>query len=75
MKTALDDLMRDRTTFIIAHRLSTIREADLVIFLDHGRIAEMGGYEELVASGGRFAKLLEASGFSSRKDAAIQVAA
>jgi ATP-binding cassette subfamily B protein len=65
VKTALDDLTRDRTTFIIAHRLSTIREADLVIFLDHGRIAEMGGYEELAASGGRFAKLLEAGGNSS----------
>lgn len=75
VKTALDDLTRDRTTFIIAHRLSTIREADLVIFLDHGRIAEMGGYEELASSGGRFAKLLEASGSSSEKDAAIQVAA
>jgi ATP-binding cassette subfamily B protein len=62
VKTALDDLTRDRTTFIIAHRLSTIREADLVIFLDHGRIAEMGSYDELAASSGRFAKLLEAGG-------------
>lgn len=75
VKTALDDLTRDRTTFIIAHRLSTIREADLVIFLDHGRIAEMGGYEELAAKGGRFAKLLEASGSSAGKDILDQIAA
>jgi ATP-binding cassette subfamily B protein len=60
VKTALDDLTRDRTTFIIAHRLSTIREADIVIFMDHGTIVEMGSYDELAAKGGRFAKLLEA---------------
>ena len=62
VKTAIDNLRKDRTTFIIAHRLSTVREADLVIFLDHGRIVEMGGFDELSHSNGRFAALLRASG-------------
>ena len=62
VKVAIDNLRRDRTTFIIAHRLSTVREADLVIFLDQGNIVEMGGFQELSQSNGRFAALLRASG-------------
>ncbi|MDQ0457395.1 glucan ABC transporter ATP-binding protein/ permease [Rhizobium paknamense] len=62
VKNAIDRLRRDRTTFIIAHRLSTVREADMVLFLDHGRIIEMGSYDELSAKGGRFAALLQTSG-------------
>lgn len=62
VKAAIDRLRKDRTTFIIAHRLSTVREADIVLFLDHGRIIEMGGYDQLSASGGRFASLLKTSG-------------
>ncbi len=62
VKVAIDNLRRDRTTFIIAHRLSTVREADLVIFLDEGRVVEMGGFQELSQSNGRFAALLRASG-------------
>ncbi|HCL65901.1 MAG TPA: glucan ABC transporter ATP-binding protein/ permease [Rhizobium sp.] len=62
VKAAIDRLRKDRTTFIIAHRLSTVREADLVLFLDHGRIVEMGGYDELSTRGGRFASLLKTSG-------------
>ncbi|MEN3148588.1 glucan ABC transporter ATP-binding protein/ permease [Neorhizobium sp. IRAMC:178] len=62
VKTAIDRLRENRTTFIIAHRLSTVRDANKVIFLENGRVAEMGSYEELSASGGRFASLLKASG-------------
>lgn len=62
VKEAIDRLRKDRTTFIIAHRLSTIRDADVVIFLDHGRIIEHGTYDELSALGGRFASLLKTSG-------------
>lgn len=62
VKAAIDRLRKDRTTFIIAHRLSTVREADQVLFLDHGRIVEKGGYEELSQMGGRFASLLQTSG-------------
>ncbi|WP_137129277.1 glucan ABC transporter ATP-binding protein/ permease [Rhizobium sp. FY34] len=62
VKEAIDRLRQNRTTFIIAHRLSTIRDADVVIFLDHGRIIEQGTYDELNALGGRFAALLKTSG-------------
>lgn len=62
VKQAIDRLRQNRTTFIIAHRLSTIREADLVIFLDHGAIVEMGNYDQLSSLGGRFTSLLRTSG-------------
>ena len=62
VKEAIDRLRKDRTTFIIAHRLTTVRDADLVVFLDKGRVVEMGGFAELSARNGRFASLLRAGG-------------
>ncbi|MDF0697550.1 glucan ABC transporter ATP-binding protein/ permease [Rhizobium sp. MC63] len=62
VKAAIDNLRENRTTFIIAHRLSTVREADMVLFLDNGRVAEQGSFDELSHSNGRFAALLRASG-------------
>ncbi|MEB2847533.1 glucan ABC transporter ATP-binding protein/ permease [Endobacterium cereale] len=62
VKVAIDRLRENRTTFIIAHRLSTVRDADKVIFLDQGRVAEMGSFDELSDKGGRFASLLKTSG-------------
>ncbi|EGE58489.1 beta-1,2-glucan ABC transporter, ATP-binding protein [Rhizobium etli CNPAF512] len=62
VKSAIDNLRENRTTFIIAHRLSTVREADMVLFLDDGRVAEQGSFDELSHSNGRFAALLRASG-------------
>ncbi|MEO5325824.1 glucan ABC transporter ATP-binding protein/ permease [Mesorhizobium sp. CC13] len=62
VKAAIDMLREGRTTFIIAHRLSTVRDADLVVFMDRGRIVEMGGFGELSARNGRFAALLRAGG-------------
>ena len=50
VKEAIDRLRQGRTTFIIAHRLTTVRDADLVVFLDNGRIVEMGGFAELSAT-------------------------
>ncbi|NKF32631.1 ATP-binding cassette domain-containing protein, partial [Pseudomonas sp. BGM005] len=47
VKAAIDNLRENRTTFIIAHRLSTVREADMVLFLDNGRVAEQGSFDEL----------------------------
>ncbi len=62
VKQAIDELRRDRTTFIIAHRLTTVRDADLVVFMDKGRVVEMGGFAELSLRNGRFASLLRAGG-------------
>ncbi|MGH7059866.1 MAG: ABC transporter ATP-binding protein, partial [Stellaceae bacterium] len=58
VRTALDALMRDRTTIVIAHRLSTVRDADLLAVLDRGRLAELGSHAELVAKGGLYARLI-----------------
>lgn len=68
VKAAIDNLRKNRTTFIIAHRLSTVREADMVLFLDHGQIAEMGSFQDLSQSNGRFAALLRASGILTDED-------
>jgi ATP-binding cassette subfamily B protein len=68
VKVAIDKLRQDRTTFIIAHRLSTVRDANTVIFLDGGRISEMGSYDELSRLGGRFASLLRTSGLLDDSD-------
>jgi ATP-binding cassette subfamily B protein len=66
VQQALDDLSRGRTTIAIAHRLSTIRDADQIIVLDGGRIAERGTHEELVAGGGRYAELLSGRAFAEQ---------
>src|SRR5690606_5221835 len=64
VKQAVDRLRRGRTTLIIAHRLSTVRNADMVIVMDGGRIAEIGPFAELAARGGRFSALLAAGGLT-----------
>ncbi len=58
VRTALHTLMRDRTTVVIAHRLSTIRDADKIVVLDQGRVAESGDHETLVAHAGIYARLV-----------------
>ncbi|WP_436739849.1 ABC transporter ATP-binding protein [Streptomyces sp. BBFR102] len=68
VQEAIDALCADRTTVTIAHRLSTVRDADQIVVLDHGRIAERGTHRTLLAQGGLYAALL-------RKDARPTAAA
>lgn len=57
IERGMDQLMKNRTTFVIAHRLSTVRNADLINVLEHGEIIEQGAHEELLAMGGRYYQL------------------
>ena len=59
VQSALEPLMRGRTTVAIAHRLSTIIAADVIYVIDHGRVIEKGSHTELLARGGMYAKLYE----------------
>jgi glucan exporter ATP-binding protein len=57
VQAALDEVMKDRTTFVIAHRLATIRNATRILVFRDGRVIESGSFDELVARGGAFAEL------------------
>ena len=57
IQTAMDALMKGRTSFVIAHRLSTIRDANRILVMNHGTIIEQGSHEELIEQGGLYADL------------------
>jgi len=59
VQKALNNLMKDRTTFVIAHRLSTIHHADRIIVLDGGRIVEEGNHETLLEKNGQYKKVYD----------------
>jgi ATP-binding cassette, subfamily B, bacterial MsbA len=69
VQDALQNLMRNRTSFVIAHRLSTVRRADAIIVLERGRVVETGGHEELLSrQGGVYAKLYSLQIFEAHGD-------
>jgi subfamily B ATP-binding cassette protein MsbA len=57
IQKSLNELVKDRTTFVIAHRLSTIRQATEILVIEQGRIAERGTHAELIAKAGRYFEL------------------
>ncbi|MCB0428699.1 MAG: ABC transporter ATP-binding protein [Flavobacteriales bacterium] len=57
IQQSLAELMKGRTTFVIAHRLSTIRQADQILVIEQGQIAEQGTHDELIAKEGRYHRL------------------
>ena len=61
IQSALDHLMKNRTSFVIAHRLSTIQNADVIFVLDAGKVIEQGTHNELLARNGKYAELCKKS--------------
>ena len=57
IQRTMDDLMKDRTSFVIAHRLSTIVDADTILVVNHGTIVEQGTHKELLAKNGFYAEI------------------
>ncbi|PTQ99289.1 ATP-binding cassette, subfamily B, MsbA [Mucilaginibacter yixingensis] len=64
VQEALNNLMQNRTSLIIAHRLSTIQNADLIVVLDQGEIAEQGTHQELMAHNGVYRRLIDMQTFN-----------
>ncbi|MCF0141108.1 MAG: ABC transporter ATP-binding protein [Mogibacterium sp.] len=57
LTTAMENLMKNRTSFVIAHRLYTIRNSDLILYMENGDVLETGSHEELMSLGGRYASM------------------
>jgi len=68
IQSALENLMRGRTSFVIAHRLSTIMKADRILVMENGIIVDSGTHEELLQRGGLYAKLYEMQFKRAKKD-------
>ena len=75
VQAALDEVMKNRTTFVIAHRLATIRNATRILVFRDGRVIESGSFDELVARGGAFAELARSQFLIAEKKAEAEDAA
>ena len=60
IQRSIEQVTSGRTSIIIAHRLSTIRGCDLILVMDQGQLAEQGDHDVLMATGGRYASLIQA---------------
>jgi ATP-binding cassette subfamily B protein len=69
IQAELDQVAQGRTTLVIAHRLSTVKDADQILVMDHGRIAERGTHQELLERGGAYAQMWA---LQKQEDAAAQ---
>ena len=63
VQNALENMMKNRTSIVIAHRLSTIQNADEIIVMNKGEIAEQGTHSELIAKNGVYKKLVDMQSF------------
>ena len=77
VQAALDEVMKDRTTFVIAHRLSTVRNATRILVFENSRIVEAGSFDDLIALDGNFARLARAQFMvdDKKKQASVKVLA
>jgi len=71
IRTALRDLVAERTVIIIAHRLSSLMDASEILFLEAGRIVERGSHDELMAAGGRYCQLYELQARTAGPEGAV----